>query len=135
MNKFREADYKYIVDDLHHAFQQLCYRFGVDFDEVDGEFGITSKAHHLDGIVKKEIELQSRKDKLVVGSQWECVVDCLCSVDDNKKQRKVGLIKKGSRFKIYELIEVLGIVKIKEPLKFDIPIDQFLLCFKPKGEK
>ena len=55
MNKFREADYKYIVDDLHHAFQQLCYRFGVDFDEVDGEFGITSKAHHLDGIVKKEI--------------------------------------------------------------------------------
>jgi hypothetical protein len=84
----------------------------------------------------KEIELQSRKEKLVVGSEWECLVDCLCSVEDNKKQRKVGLIiGKGSKFKIYEFIEVLGRVKIKEPLKFDIPADQFLLCFKPKGEK
>jgi hypothetical protein len=27
-------------------------------------------------LVDKETELQSRKDKLVVGSEWECVVKC-----------------------------------------------------------
>ena len=92
----------------------------------------TEDALTLQELVDKEIELESRKEKLVVGSEWVCLVDCLCSVDDNKKQRKVGLIKKGSKFKIYEFIEVLGRVTIKEPLKFDIPIDQFLLCFKPR---
>ena len=120
MNKYQEAWNKIVIalfDIGIIGFKKL---------PLDEEFKIINE------LINKEIELQSRKDKLVVGSEWECVVDCLCSVDDNKKQRKVGCVRKGSKFKIYEFIEVLGRVTIKEPLKFDIPIDQFLLCFKPR---
>ena len=29
-------------------------------------------------LVNEKLEQESRKDKLVVGSEWECVADCYC---------------------------------------------------------
>ena len=130
MNKYQEA-----LEELTNRADQIKHTLDNNFLIAVAEQEISLAHNTLQELVDKEIELESRKDKLFVGSEWECLVDCLCSVDDNKKQRKVGLIKKGSKFKIHEFIEVLERVTIKEPLKFDIPVDQFLLCFKPKGEK
>jgi hypothetical protein len=90
----------------------------------------------LKPLVDKEIELQSRKDKLVVGSEWECVVE-----------HYGYFIKTNTQY----AIEVGEVVKIRRTEKlhngktilyFDkghnICFDDethFTLCFKPKGEK
>ena len=70
----------------------------------------------------KEIELESRKDKLVVGSKWECVVECHGVYAD---------------FSIGEIVTILSISE-GGYINFSndaMIIPQFLICFKPKGEK
>lgn len=77
----------------------------------------------IEELVDKEIELQSRKDKLIVGSEWECVAGSFYGFWGD-----YVAIKKGTTVKI-------GSVNGRM-ISFDrgaiVPTDQFLLCFKPK---
>ena len=85
------------------------------FDKDDEDIAL------LQELVYKEIELQSRKDKLVVGSEWECIIDCYGSEHE---------------FVVVQSVKVFEILDDKVRIGYDwIPKQQFLLCFKPKGEK
>ena len=53
MNKYRDALYR--LDDGEHTIE---------------DFELLKK------LAKEKDEQDSRKDKLIVGSQWECVADC-----------------------------------------------------------
>ena len=71
----------------------------------------------LQELVDKEIELESRKDKLVVGSEWECML------------------------KTYGTVKIIDVHPLSERVTFrnmlfehTEKIADFLLCFKPKGE-
>ena len=69
-------------------------------------------------LVSEKDEQESRKEKLVVGSEWECVAECTSSMNRHYK----GLVYK---------VKSLGgfVVGIEHGY---VPLDQFLLCFKPR---
>ena len=79
-------------------------------------------------VLREKHEQLSRKDKLVVGSEWECIVP-------HKAESGWCLI--GTPFTITEIKDgwvfsekVILNIKFES---FDF-IEHFLLCFKPKGE-
>ena len=83
-------------------------------------------------LVDKEIEFQSRKDKLVVGSEWVCVVE-----------HHVEYLHDGD-FYIIEVGQFISVTNLTDNivafqtdflnLKCVDTLTHFLLCFKPKGE-
>ena len=84
----------------------------------------------------KEIELQSRKDKLVVGSEWECVVNTYAPI----KKVYIDPLLENNYLKIGKsaVIKVIGfddmsVYIVRDTTKCIVAKDQFLLCFKPKG--
>jgi hypothetical protein len=90
----------------------------------------------LKELVDKETELQSRKDKLVVGSVWECVAENLAQLylESDIDSR---MFFKGS----YVVISEIGTswvdakqtdVTFEKEFNFTFMEDQFLLCFKPR---
>ena len=97
------------------------------FDDVKNE----KQSLLLQELVDKEIELQSRKDKLVVGSAWECVVP-VCYLE-HEYDFKTIRITKGDVVIIKEVFEKEICIQ-KYGLNCD-NIEHFLLCFAPKGEK
>ena len=84
----------------------------------------------LDDILAEKIEFESRKDKLIVGSEWECVVECYGAFN---------FIGVGERVRIIDVFGgegVLAIQYLDSELFDQLPTSQFLYCFKPvmKGE-
>jgi hypothetical protein len=76
-------------------------------------------------LVDEKLEQESRKDKLIVGSQWECVFECFgenrhYDVKDNVVINKI--------FNLYGTYINVGHGQIDD----NIPEQQFLLCFKPR---
>lgn len=78
----------------------------------------------IEELIAEKTEQLSRKDKLVVGSEWECVVGCYGDVHKWDKGDKVTITK---------IVNVLGYLQIdaNNLIKDNVLIDQFLLCFKP----
>ena len=93
----------------------------------------TQNKHYFDELEKLAIEKdeqESRKDKLVVGSKWECVVSCFAN---DSMYYKVGVKVKVLSLKEYDR-ELF--VKVKsEWQEVMFVVDQFLLCFKPLKEE
>lgn len=75
-------------------------------------------------LVDKEEEMQSRKDKLVVGSEWVCVADCY---------HFNGLITNGEIFTLKRVNKMRVTISSLDCETY-VMYEQFLLCFKPKGE-
>ena len=83
-------------------------------------------------LVDKEIEFESRKEKLVVGSEWVCVVE-----------HHVEYMYDGE-FYIIEVGQFISVTNLTDNivafqtdflnLKCVDTLTHFLLCFKPKGE-
>ncbi len=111
MNKYEEA--LKVVDEL--AQQAL-----------DGFRYLKRHYNDLKELVDEKTELESRKDKLVVGSEWECVANCLVAKGNNW----CDYIKKGDKIIVFQIIDDLFIFVDDEKYRF-IPYQQFLLCFKP----
>ena len=94
--------------------------------EVDATGKTDEFVSVLRELVDEKTEMLSRKDKLVVGSEWECVAGC------NSKHFV---------YDVGDVVEVLcvenGHILLKPYAIRDdvIKEQQFLLCFKPKGEK
>ena len=94
MNKYRDALYR--LDDGEHMIE--------DFEL-------------LQKLAKEKDEQESRKEKLVVGSEWECML------------------------KTYGTVKIIDVHPLSERVTFrnmlfehTEKIADFLLCFKPKGE-
>ena len=88
-----------------------------------------SDLNPLRELVFEKLEQESRKEKLIVGSQWECVAE-------NRGRNTV--FKKGIETYIWEIEEnfiTFGYGTVNGYARDSTPIEQFLLCFKPKGEK
>lgn len=96
----------------------------------DCEFSLENQKLYMD-LLEEKIEFESRKDKLVEGSAWECVVPHLADATQPYD------IKKGSKVTILDIAEeYLSYLNEKEELVLDA-IEHFILCFKPieKGNR
>lgn len=114
--------------------QEAKDRIEYAYLQIDGTIDFPNS---YDGDILKLIyselkELESRKYKLVVGSEWECVVECSTKMDMHYFNWKVG-----DRCKVLFLnnIEVTLMHTDRGWANKD-NIRHFLLCFKPieKGE-
>ena len=85
--------------------------------------------HHLQPIVDKCFLNSSdyRKRFLTVGSEWECVADCYGEHSAYRVGIKVVVSGIDNLYGKYINVECGNIDD-------NMPKDQFLLCFKPKGE-
>ena len=75
-------------------------------------------------LIDYKFEQESRKDKLIVGSEWECVAE-------NRGRNTV--FKKGIEIYIWEIeanFITFGHGTVYGYVRDSVPIDQFLLCFK-----
>ena len=79
-------------------------------------------------LVNEKIEQESRKEKLIVGSRWECVAKNRGRNTIHKKGIEVYILKIEENFSIISYEIIYGWVEDV------IPTDQFLLCFKPIKE-
>ena len=87
-------------------------------------------------VIDEYVEFESRKDKLVVGSEWECIAENLAQLylESDIDSR---MFFKGSFVVISEIgtswVDVRQTdVTFEKELDFTFMEDQFLLCFKPK---
>jgi len=120
MNKLQEA-YGRIVDDM-----ETC----IGADENGNINQLTDDVWLIQDLVNERIEFESRKYKLVVGSEWECVVECYGAFN---------FIDVGERVRIIDVFGGEGLLAIQylDSELFDqLPISQCLYCFEPvmKGE-
>ena len=122
MNKYQEALNElenYIVEKLR-ADDLSINHFMVEIDQ-------------LQELVDKEIEFESRKEKLVVGSEWECIARCNGMEFTHIKGTIVRIENTNGDLEV--LIKPLNNL---EDYMFDLDpndvvcTDQFLLCFKPR---
>ena len=119
MNKYQEA------------FETIAMIHGVD--------GLVSQFLDLKELVDEKLEQESRKDKLVVGSKWECQVNTLapiCNYADPILDNKAVAIGKSAIVTVLEIEKHylrLSVKYLRTTKRFFLSPDQFLMCFKPKG--
>ena len=78
----------------------------------------------LQQLIDEKVEQESRKDKLIVGSKWECVANCFC-----ENWGDALIIRKG------DIIQMQSIHNHTLAINRGImPTEQFLLCFRPLKE-
>ena len=78
----------------------------------------------LQELVNEKLEQESRKDKLIVGNEWECVAE---------NRGRNAVFKKGIQTYIWEVKENFvnfGHGTVYGYVRDSVPIEQFLLCFK-----
>ena len=90
----------------------------------------TEDALLLQELVNEKLEQESRKDKLVVGSKWECIVSCFAN---DSMFYKVGTKVKVLSLEEYERVFFVRVKSEWQEVIF--VVDQFLLCFKPLKEE
>jgi len=121
MNKYQEA-LKTLFDTALSGVKPQ----GIDLDYL------YYQSFELKQLIDERIEFESRKDKLIVGSEWECVVTQYIDFDGylSGKGEKYKIIKFSSEH--YVIVATLGDVN----KTYEILIDQLLYSFKPieKGE-
>ena len=78
----------------------------------------------LKELVNEKLEQESRKDKLIVGSQWECVANCYYESYGDALKIEKGEITQLQSYHNHTLAISRGIM----------PTQQFLLCFRPLKE-
>ena len=86
-------------------------------------------------LVSEKDEQLSRKDKLVVGSEWECVVNTFTPIRAfyidpllDKNYLKIG---KSAVVRVVDFDD-MNVLMILNSAKCILSKDQFLLCFKPR---
>lgn len=89
----------------------------------------------LKKLAEEKDEQKSRKDKLVVGSEWECVVNTFAPIRAfyidpllDKNYLKIG---KSAVVRVVDFDD-MNVLMILNSAKCILSKDQFLLCFKPR---
>lgn len=101
-------------------YQEALYRLD-DGEHTIEDFELLKK------LAKEKDEQESRKDKLIVGSVWECVVEHRVIIGDD-----IHTIIAGSHIEVYLSKERTVIYRIKQSLYCTDLTEHFLLCFKPR---
>lgn len=118
MSRYQEA--------LHRIQHEVAYPSEDCYVDLVKSYESLNIAYQtIQELVDKETELQSRKDKLVIGSEWVCVVEHMSS-------QKVSIYVGDDVF-----IRLLdnGYVGYGDGFyKYGDNETHFLLCFKPKEE-
>ena len=90
-------------------------------------------------LIDEKLEQESRKDKLIVGSEWECVA--ICYSEGISFRAPICLVNVKGIVEITEIGESDGIHYVEYSSQnerrldeYAMPIDQFILCFKPIKE-
>ena len=101
-------------------------------NEVGAELKFDDDMNVIQKLIDERIEFESRKDKLIVGSEWECILE------NYSMYYEPFIIRIGNKFKI-KTIYYEGTMEISNqsfPKGAYLPTQQFLHCFKPseKGE-
>ena len=128
MNKYQEA-----LNKTNFILRKLSGWSGKDLSEIDNQYDLFNNQALIQELVDKEIELQSRKEKLVVGSEWECIARCNGMEFTHIKGTIVRIENTNGDLEV--LIKPLNNL---EDYMFDLDpndvvcTDQFLLCFKPR---
>ena len=98
-----------------------------------------SDLNPLRELVFEKLEQETRKDKLIAGSQWECVA--ICYSEGISFRAPICLVNVKGIVEITEIGESDGIHYVEYSFQngirldeFAIPTQQFLLCFKPIKE-
>ena len=117
-------DYQEMLDELE------CYalQWAVNYLNNEESIEILNHSKTLQVLIDEKLEQESRKDKLIVGSEWECVAKNRGRNTIHKKGIEVYILKIEENFSIISYKTVYGWVEDV------IPTDQFLLCFKPIKE-
>ena len=126
MNKYKEALRNlenYVIEKLREEDLSINH--------------FTIEIEVLQQLIDEKLEQESRKDKLIVGSQWECVAKCLTPISshyiDPILDRRTIAIQKSWVLTVLEIEK--DYVKLQhENTKCFLSQDQFLLCFKPLKE-
>jgi hypothetical protein len=98
---------------------KLTFVNNVKIDEE--EQTISEVRNTLQQLIDEKLEQESRKDKLIVGSQWECVANCYYESYGDALKIQKGEVTKITSYHNHTLAITRGIM----------PTQQFLLCFKP----
>lgn len=126
MNKYQEAlnfvD-NFVIDGMANGYDEpriFCQFFG-------------NELNPLYELVAEKTEQLSRKEKLVVGSEWECVADYMCALLVDSFTQEVRYLNKGNVVKVIDINEKYHTVFIRSVIHtYSVTLDQFLLCNKPK---
>ena len=89
----------------------------------------------IEELIAEKTEQLSRKDKLVVGSEWECVVNTFAPIRAfyidpllDKNYLKIG---KSAVVRVVDFDD-MNVLMILNSAKCILSKEQFLLCFKPR---
>ena len=129
MNKYQEA----LDRILSYAYMYLAYRTDATQKELESYVrGILQDKRMIEKLINEKIEFESRKEKLVVGSEWECVVECLAEryTENVSYTRIMRLSDSFIVTKIGYSYIVVRLPQIDFLAEYTMPTDQFLLCFK-----
>ena len=96
-------------------------------NEVGAELKFDDDMNVIQKLIDERIEFESRKDKLIIGSEWECII---------RYHHYPGEIGKRVIIKEANKYSVITNYKFNEYITIDLPIEIFLYCHKPikKGE-
>ena len=96
----------------------------------------TGNKHYFDELENLAIEKdeqESRKDKLIVGSEWECLVVCFVAEISNKGKITSILTVLDGVCVFIGNDYFMSTIKVNGK-HYVIPTSQFLLCFRPIKE-
>jgi hypothetical protein len=114
-----------------------CYSIQWVVNYVDNEAADKMLNHSklLQQLIDEKLEQESRKDKLIVGSEWECVLDLICPCLKYNGETKVGyeLLYKTRVVTIVEVVNNYVKFKMDDYLCI-IGLPQFLFCCRTRKE-
>lgn len=112
----------------------FMYRSATKGSMILLESEIDENLNIIQELVNEKLEQESRKEKLIVGSEWECLAKSLAPISaryiDTILDKHTIAIQKSWVLTVLEIEK--DYVKLQyENTKCFLSQDQFLLCFKP----
>ena len=127
-------NYQEVLDNLHDYVTEKLREDDLSVNHFIIEF------NSLQQLIDERIEQESRKDKLTVGSTWECVAACfvveipsiVVEIPSEAKLTSILTV-------LSDTCEFIGNDNLMTSVKVNdkhyiIPTSQFLICFKPIKE-
>jgi len=108
-------------------YQKALNQWKHDSNKVLGDMEFNDNEEEimeLQELIDKETELESRKDKLVVGSEWVCIAECTGVFWGDWFPIIKGTVVKIANIENDQWVNLSSDESIKK--------EQFLLCFMPK---
>jgi len=134
MSKYQEALNKLHTHCLASPSTMMGEEYGFGADYVHDHDGYENEIELLQELVDAKIEFESRVEKIVVGAQWQCVVDSLVIELGGMGYSRTLLAKEDVHCTIEDIDGDELVIKWNRT-EWLIPKQQFLYCFKPtKGE-